>query len=232
MENQMDTNQTPSDVEIATSNAGYEAPAPVEAPAAVEAPAKVIGLIGGGDMDASDYRDIPDNRPLAAPVNMPPDVPEVEVPVPVEASETVFPFPLPGLAPIEDMPQLTANTIGTVNPAHKFTWHGKDINGNCYVGSGDSASQCNIDAGLAGSSTCHLEQNPDYVEPLLEPIIENAPPTPSELNKFYTAGHADAMQYFLDLKTLVLAWATEQAMSGGVSDVDALPFVIYARHNP
>jgi len=122
--------------------------------------------------------------------------------------------------------------FGTQDKSHRFFWHGKDINGNTYLGSGDSASQCNVDAGLLGSSTCHLTPNPDFIEP---PVIAppDPEPSPTTLNRFYNAGHADALRYFEDLKTLVLAWATEQNLSsGGYPDADALAFVIYARNNP
>lgn len=123
--------------------------------------------------------------------------------------------------------------FGTLNPAHKFFWRGNDINGNEYVGSGDNASQCNVDAGLIGSATCHLRLNPDYIEPEVKPVVVDAPATPSELNRFFKAGFDEGHRYFEDLKALILAWASEQHLSsGGVADVDTLPFVIYARHNP
>ncbi len=124
------------------------------------------------------------------------------------------------------------NPIGTQNPAHRFFWKGKDINGNEHVGSGDNASQCNVDAGLQGSCTCHLSTNSDFIEPIVAPVVPEAPPTPRELNAFYAAGHVDGLRYFEEIKALILAWATEQALSGGVADVDALPFIVYARHNP
>jgi hypothetical protein len=126
----------------------------------------------------------------------------------------------------------TANPIGSINPAHKYFWRGNDINGMEHVGSGDDASKCNVEAGLQGSATCHLRLNPDYVDPVITEAPEAPAPTPRELNAFYAAGHADGLRYFEDIKTLILAWATEQNLSGGLPDVEALPFVIYARYNP
>lgn len=119
--------------------------------------------------------------------------------------------------------------IGTINPVHKYFWRGNDINGTEHVGSGDDASKCNIEAGLQGSATCHLRNNPDWIDP--DPDIQPTP-VPKQLNAFYAAGHADGLRYFEDIKALVLAWATEQNLSGGLPDVEALPFVIYARYNP
>ncbi len=168
-----------------------------------------LGLIGGGDMDALDYRDEPDTRPIAMQVNMP-----------IEPEIT------------REVDSFRESAVGFINSSHRFFWEGKDIMDRVHVGSGDNASQCNVDAGLQGSSTCHIRRNPDFIEPEIVEPTKELPPTPRELNAFYKAGHEDGFRYFEDLKALILAWATDQALSGGVPDVDALPFVVYARHNP
>lgn len=195
-------------------------PEPTPAVTALEAP--IVGLVGGGDMDASDYKDAPESGQAltldeAAKV----------------MDDAIF---APILKQVMSEPLGTKeNPIGKLDPTHKIFWRGNDINGNEHVGSGNDPSQCNIDAGLQGSATCHLRMNPDYVEPLAVTDDGNditPDPTPSELNKFYQAGYADGFRYFEDLKALVVAWATEQNLSGGLPDVEALLFVTYCRYNP
>jgi hypothetical protein len=125
--------------------------------------------------------------------------------------------------------------IGSQDPAHKIHWHGKDMMGNEYLGSGNDARQCNIDAGLLGSCTCHMTLNPAYVEPeaiAAEP--EAKPISAFEANDFYRQGYSDGDSAYQDIKALILAWVTDQMVSsspGAAQDVDSIPFVVYARHN-
>ena len=185
-------------------------------------------LHGGGNMDAGDIAAMNEERAQ--------EIEHVDAPAPemIFAPGSDMNLPVAALAETVILPRDVdpSAPIGTLNPAHRFFWRGNDINGREHVGSGDNASQCNVAAGLQGSSTCHLRMNPDFIEPEIPPVVVEAPPTPRELNAFYAAGHADGFKFYEDLKALVLSWATEQALSGGVADVDALPMVVYARHNP
>lgn len=153
----------------------------------------------------------------------------------IEVTERVEDAPLPVIDHGGDLTK--PSPIGTQNPAHRFFWRGHDINRREHIGSGDSASQCNVDAGLQGSCTCHLSLNPAFIEPDIALPPTPAPSTsPHDLNAFYNSGYAkghdDAFRLFEDLKTLVLAWATDQNLSGGMPDAEALPFVQYVRNNP
>ena len=207
------------------------------------------------EMAGSDYKDFPDPSPIDAPTNMPSDDFDPEGIVPAAETKALTgeefkdysegPVGTAGFGVDVGGPKsiletgaenlynvlygTPANPIGTINPVHKFHWHGKDISGNHHVGSGDNASKCNVDAGLQGSATCHIALNPDYVDP--EDAVASVV-APVEANQHYQKGHQDGFRYFEDVKALILAWASEQALSGGVQDVDALPFVQYARHNP
>jgi hypothetical protein len=144
----------------------------------------------------------------------------------------VIPIPEPEVIPTLEPKAVKMLHVGFQDPTHKFFWIGTDINGNTHIGSGNDASKCNVEAGLQGSSTCHLSLNPAYIEPEIPAPAPSTDDSPSELNRFYQAGYQDGLKYFEDLKALVQAWVTEQALSGGVADVDSLPFVVYARHNP
>lgn len=124
--------------------------------------------------------------------------------------------------------------FGMLNPAHRVFWRGKDLVGNEYEGSGDNPSQCNVDAGLMGSCTCHLRPNPSYIAP---PTSELPPAQDSQsaaFNNAYTAGWADADSAYQDLKTLILAWVADQMLSSSAAssqDTDSISFVQYVRHN-
>lgn len=202
--------------EIDKTEMGSESLGDIEATPRPEGGEAVLGrgdLGAGGDMDAGDIAAMNAER-----------VSEIEhVDVPKITIE-------PGGFALHPTP------IGTQNPAHRFFWRGHDINRREHIGSGDSASQCNIDAGLQGSCTCHLSSNPAFIEPVIAPVAEALSPTPHDLNSFYNAGyakgHEEAFRLFEDLKALILVWVTDQNLSGGMPDVETLPFVQYVRNNP
>ncbi len=129
------------------------------------------------------------------------------------------------------------NPIGLRNPEHRIFWHGRDINGREFIGSAPSGAEAVQDAMALGCATCHQAYNPAYVEAILNPT----PPAPAastikeakEQNAFYVAGFEDgqaqADSQYQDLKALVQAWATIQAMDG--ADLDQEPMVVYIRHH-
>lgn len=116
-------------------------------------------------------------------------------------------------------------------PVCRFNWHGVDILGNEYKGSADTTAYCLFESQSMGAVTCHMDNNPDFIEPEL-PKLPSTNVAPGELHSFFMAGHEEGFRYFEDLKALVLAWATEQNLSGGMSDAESLPFITYCRNNP
>lgn len=179
-----------------------------------------------------------DLSPIDAPTNMPSDS-DLNEPAPPLGTH---PLPEPGTAlTLEQAAEFLDRSIApdvfkteapeSVAPTSRFLWHGKDINGNPFTGTGETSAECYDAAALVGSATCHVDVNPAFVEPYFTEVAPPSEPTPTDLNKFYAAGHAEGFRYFEDLRALVLAWATEQNLSGGLADVDALPFVVYCRYN-
>lgn len=115
----------------------------------------------------------------------------------------------------------------------RFTWHGKDILGNKYSGYANTTQECHDAAALLGAVNCFNELNPDFVEPETKEEIQ-PDPNAAENNFFYAKGYEEADQKFQDLKTMILAWVTEQMGSsnpGFAQEVESLPFVQYVRFN-
>lgn len=116
-------------------------------------------------------------------------------------------------------------------PALRFTWHGKDISGNEYSGQGATTQDCLDAAAKVGAVTCHMDQNPDFIEPEAEILPD---PNAKENNAFYAQGFADGDAAYQDVKTLILAWVSDQMLSsnpGFAQEVESLPFVTYVRYN-
>ena len=125
--------------------------------------------------------------------------------------------------------------IGFQDRANRLFWHGVDILGNKYLGSGVTSADCYAQGVELGAVTCHLETNPDFIEPALPEVEPELKPISAfDANDFYTKGFADGDAAYQDIKLLVLSWVTDQMLSsnlGAVQDIDSLPFVVYARHN-
>lgn len=118
--------------------------------------------------------------------------------------------------------------------AARFNWHGKDILGNVYSGTRNTSAECYSAANLAGAVNCFPENNPDFVEPEVSIEPEAKPISAFEANDFYAQGYSDGDAAYQDVKTLILAWVSEQMLSsnlGAAQDVDNIPFVTYVRHN-
>lgn len=119
------------------------------------------------------------------------------------------------------------------DPSHRFHWHGVDILGNTHLGSGNTSAECYAQQAALGAVTCHLENNPGFIEPdISEP--EAKPISAFKANDFYAQGYADGDAAYQDIKTLILTWVTDQMLSsnpGFAQEVESLPFVVYARFN-
>lgn len=116
-------------------------------------------------------------------------------------------------------------------PVFRFTWHGKDILGNEYCGNGATTEECHDNANKAGAVHCHMDRNPNFIEPEAEIQPD---PNAKENNSFYAEGFADGDAAYQDVKALILAWVSDQMLSsnpGFAQDVESLPFVTYVRYN-
>lgn len=124
---------------------------------------------------------------------------------------------------------------GVRDPSHRIFWHGRTITGLEHIGSAPTGMQANLDATALGCATCHQSFNTDFIEPDAAPFVPPAADvaTAKEQNAFYVAGFEDGQAHqdsqYQDLKALVQAWATIQAMDG--ADLDEVPMVVYIRHH-
>jgi len=148
-----------------------------------------------------------------------------------------IPLNLEGGGVLEENPLDIEVTPGTLfnqlmnPPSLRFTWHGKDISGNSYQGQGATTQDCHDAAALAGAVTCHMDANPLFIEPEAEILPD---PESHENNAMYCLGFADGDAAYQDVKTLILAWVSEQMLSsnpGFAQDIESIPFVTYVRYN-